>query len=129
LISMMQDVVEFGTAKRAQTGFPIAGKTGTTQDYRDGLFIGFSSTYTMGVWMGHDDNSSMGRGAYGGTTPASIFKRSMQTAHRGVQAGSISDYTPGVTQQFKSLLDGIFSGNGSGRSFSGLGRPSHGLND
>ncbi len=129
LISMMQDVVEFGTAKRAQTGFPVAGKTGTTQDYRDALFVGFSSVYTMGVWIGHDDNSSMGRGTYGGTTPASIFKRSMQSAHKDVNAGNVTEYTPGVTQKFKSLLDGIFSSGGSRSTFSGSGRPSHSLND
>jgi penicillin-binding protein 1A len=111
--SMMQDVVEFGTGKRAKTGFPIAGKTGTTQDYRDALFVGFSSTYTMGVWMGHDDNSPMGRGAYGGTVPASIFKRSMQTAHRGVPARSITNYDPETSKEFKSIIDGIFSGQRS----------------
>ena len=114
LTSMMQDVVEFGTAKRARTGFPVAGKTGTTQDYRDALFIGFSSTYTMGTWIGHDDNTSMGRGAYGGTTPASIFKRSMQTAHRGIPAKSITNYDPETSQEFKSLISNIFSGRGGG---------------
>jgi penicillin-binding protein 1A len=110
ITSIMQDVVEFGTGKRAQTGFPVAGKTGTTQDYRDALFIGFSSTYTMGVWIGHDNNSPMGRGSYGGIIPATVFKRSMQEAHRGVPARSISSYDPKESQQFKSFLNDIFSG-------------------
>jgi penicillin-binding protein 1A len=126
ITSMMQDVVEFGTGQRAQTGFPIAGKTGTTQDYRDALFVGFSSTYTMGVWIGHDDNTSMGRGSYGGVIPATVFKRSMQEAHRGVPARSISSYNAAEAQQFRSFLNDIFSGRnprwiGGGSNDSGGG--------
>jgi penicillin-binding protein 1A len=116
ITSMMQDVVEFGTGKRAQTGFPVAGKTGTTQDYRDALFIGFSSTYTMGVWIGHDDNTSMGRGTYGGTIPASVFKRSMQEAHRTVAARSISSYDVQQTKEAESFINNLFSGNRGGWS-------------
>lgn len=116
VISMMEDVVKYGTGKRAQTGFPVAGKTGTTQDYRDGLFMGFSSVYTMGVWMGHDDNTSMGKGAYGGTVPASIFKRSMQSAHNGVPANQLSSYNPGALNSTRSFLNGLFSRNNNNRS-------------
>ncbi len=108
VISMMQDVVEYGTGTRARTGFPVAGKTGTTQDYRDGLFVGFSSVYTLGVWMGHDDNTSMGKGAYGGSVPASIFRRSMQTAHQSVRAGSITSYDKNTTNEAESFLNNLF---------------------
>jgi len=117
ITSMMQDAVEFGTGKRAQTGFPIAGKTGTTQDYRDALFVGFSSVYTMGVWVGHDDNTSMERGTYGGTIPATIFRKSMQHAHRHVPARDISSYDPQQVKDAKSFIDSLFSGGSNNRSY------------
>ena len=122
LISMMEDVVKFGTAKRAATGFPVAGKTGTTQNYRDALFMGFSSVYTMGVWVGHDDNSSMGKGVFGGGIPAKIFRRSMQTAHNGVGAGPVSNYDAGAVEEMRSLIGDLFSGGGSPASRESSGR-------
>ena len=133
---MMEDVVKFGTGQRAQTGFPVAGKTGTTQDYRDALFIGFSSVYTMGVWMGNDDNSSMER-MFGGTLPAEIWRQSMARAHRGVGAAPVSNYQPGETGEFKSFLNGLFSGGRTSPSensrnaprFQGADKPSHRLNN
>lgn len=114
ITSMMQDVVELGTGKRANPGFPVAGKTGTTQDYRDALFVGFSSTYTMGVWIGHDDNTSMGDGAYGGIVPASIFRRSLQLAHKHVPPAPISNYDAEKPEEFRSLINNIFSGGSGG---------------
>jgi len=117
VISMMEDVVKYGTAKRAATGFPVAGKTATTQDYRDALFMGFSSVYTMGVWVGHDDNSSMGRGVFGGGIPATIFRRSMQTAHNGVGAGAVSNYNSGDVEEMRSLIGNIFSGDNNRSSW------------
>lgn len=133
---MMEDVIKFGTGQRANPGFPVAGKTGTTQDYRDALFVGFSSVYTMGVWMGNDDNSSMGR-MFGGTLPAEIWRQSMSRAHRGVSAAPVSAYQPGETGEFKSFLNGLFS---SGRTspndnsrgtprFQGSDKPTHRLNN
>jgi penicillin-binding protein 1A len=107
ITAMMQDVVMYGTGQRAQTGFPIAGKTGTTQDYRDAVFIGFSSVYTMGVWTGNDDNSSLGRGSYGGGVPAGIWRQSMIAAHQGVPAGSVTDYSAG-SLTFDNLIGGFF---------------------
>lgn len=118
LTSMMQDVVDYGTGQRARTGFPIAGKTGTTQDYRDALFLGFSSVYTMGVWIGHDDNSSMSEGTYGGTIPASIWRQSMQTAHRGVTADLVSHYDGGAQHDnVQSFINNLFSGNRNTRPY------------
>ena len=109
--SMMEDVVNYGTGKRAKTGFPVAGKTGTTQDYRDALFLGFSSEYTMGVWMGNDDNSSMDKGTYGGGIPATIWRESMQAAHAGVAARSVSNYKAGFQDRAESFISNLFSGN------------------
>ena len=116
LNSILEDVVKFGTGKRAQTGFPVAGKTGTTQDYRDALFMGFSSVYTLGVWMGNDDNTSMGKGAYGGTVPASVFKRGMQSAHQGFKAGAVSTYNPTSSGNSENLINDIFSNNSGNRN-------------
>lgn len=117
---MMGEVVNIGTGTRANPGFPVAGKTGTTQDYRDALFIGFSSTYTMGVWMGHDDNSSMGR-IFGGTIPADIWKQSMAYAHQNVAANPITAYDPSKENINRSFLTDLFSSNrgGNGNNHNG----------
>ena len=59
-----------GTGRAARLGDrPSGGKTGTTQDYRDAWFVGFTADYVCGVWIGNDDNSSM-RKATGGCLPA-----------------------------------------------------------
>lgn len=73
---MMQSVVEVGTGRAAMTSFPVAGKTGTSQDSRDALFVGFSDEVAMGVWLGNDDNSPMKR-VTGGGYPARIWREIM----------------------------------------------------
>jgi len=63
---MLRAVVEAGTAKSARAlPFPVAGKTGTTDDQRDALFVGFSSRLAAGVWVGRDDNTPLGWGETG----------------------------------------------------------------
>jgi penicillin-binding protein 1A len=80
---LLQDVVESGTGHGAQLGKrPAGGKTGTSQDYRDAWFIGFTADYTTGVWMGNDDNSPM-RKITGGLLPVDIWKSFMLEAHKG----------------------------------------------
>lgn len=81
---MMRAAVVRGTAKNAKFGdFEIGGKTGTSQDYRDAWFVGFTSYLITGVWLGNDDNSPTRR-VTGGTLPAVIFTDVMQEAHLGV---------------------------------------------
>jgi 1A family penicillin-binding protein len=80
MITLLRGVVEHGTGHGAALdgGF-AAGKTGTSQDYRDAWFIGFNDTLVVGVWLGNDDNSSMRR-VTGGSLPATIWKQFMMQA-------------------------------------------------
>ena len=73
---MMQGVVEVGTGRGALTSFPVAGKTGTSQESRDALFIGFSDEIAAGIWVGNDDNSPMVK-VTGGGYPARIWREAM----------------------------------------------------
>ena len=74
LTKMLVKVIDKGTGKRAKTRGFAAGKTGTTQDYRDAWFVGFTDEYVIAVWVGNDDNSPM-KGITGGTLPADIWKK------------------------------------------------------
>ena len=76
ITSMLQSVIENGTGKKARLPFFAAGKTGTSQDYRDAWFAGFSRGYTVVVWVGNDNNSPM-KNISGGTLPAEIWKKLM----------------------------------------------------
>lgn len=80
---MMVNVVEHGTGTMAQLpGYKVAGKTGTTDDYRDAWFCGFTPQYTTTVWVGNDDNSRMAN-SFGGNLPARIWATFMSTAMAG----------------------------------------------
>ena len=77
LTYMMHEVIQTGTGQRAQIdGIEIAGKTGTTQAARDAWFIGFTSDFVIGVWMGYDDNRPL-KGVTGGSIPADIWRETM----------------------------------------------------
>jgi 1A family penicillin-binding protein len=73
LLVMLRDVVTRGTGTGANLRVPVYGKTGTSQDYRDAWFIGFTGDLVVGVWVGNDDNTPMRR-VSGGSIPASIFR-------------------------------------------------------
>ena len=83
LVQMMQAVIEKGTGRKAALGRPAAGKTGTSQDYRDAWFIGFTPDYVAGVWMGDDRGAPMKR-MVGGDLPAETWKRFMLAAEDGL---------------------------------------------
>jgi penicillin-binding protein 1A len=76
--SMLQDVIESpsGTGKGARITHPAGGKTGTSQDFRDAWFIGYSQGITTGIWLGNDDNAPMDK-VTGGSLPARIWKEYM----------------------------------------------------
>src|SRR3954453_16484587 len=82
--AMMRETLISGTAKKGEIpGWPAAGKTGTSQDYRDAWFIGYTANLVTGVWLGNDDNSP-NKKATGGGLPVEVWTRFMKTAHEGV---------------------------------------------
>lgn len=84
LTYMMHDAVQEGTGRRARLADrEVAGKTGTTSSARDAWFIGFSSQYVAGVWMGNDDNKPL-NGVTGGGLPAEIWQEVMKRIHEDV---------------------------------------------
>jgi penicillin-binding protein 1A len=84
MTAMLADVVAFGTGKRAKLpgGREAAGKTGTSQNYRDAWFVGYTADIICGVWVGNDAFKPM-NGVTGGTMPALIWENFMAAAHEG----------------------------------------------
>ncbi len=128
MVAMMRETVLTGTGKAAQLpDRPSAGKTGTTGDYRDAWFIGFTRTITTGVWIGNDDNTGMMK-VTGGTLPARIWHDFMVAAGPLSEGGPLialenapdalreentppedAEETPGILEE---LVDGIIDGIG-----------------
>jgi len=91
--AMLQTVVRSGTGKSAQIeGRDVAGKTGTTNDYRDAWFVGYTADFVTGVWVGNDDNSKMAR-VTGGTFPARIWQDYMSAALKDAPQANLPTVT------------------------------------
>jgi penicillin-binding protein 1A len=79
MLQLLWAAANEGTGRRAALSTPTFGKTGTTQNNRDALFIGFAGNLVVGVWVGHDDDRTLGK-ITGGTAPADIWRRFMGSA-------------------------------------------------
>lgn len=90
---MLKRVITEGTGRKAAFGPDAAGKTGTSQNYRDAWFVGYSADYLTGVWLGNDDGSPM-KGVTGGSFPAVIWRDVMRAAHEGVTPRELPSSSP-----------------------------------
>ncbi len=87
--TMMQETLLTGTARKAELpGWQAGGKTGTSQDWRDAWFIGYTSHMIAGIWVGNDDNSPTKK-ASGGNLPVEIWSRFMKVAHQNVPPAAL----------------------------------------
>jgi penicillin-binding protein 1A len=83
MVDLLQEVVRSGTATRAQSlNRPAGGKTGTTNDYTDAWFLGFTADLTAGVWIGFDEKVNLGTGETGGRAALPIWISFMEEAHK-----------------------------------------------
>ena len=80
IMQLLESAVRNGTGSKAKLPMATWGKTGTTQNHRDALFIGFSGDLVVGIWVGNDDNSPMAGSIVGGSLPARLWKGFMQRA-------------------------------------------------
>ena len=124
--SMMHETLASGTARHADLpGWMAAGKTGTSQDFRDAWFIGFTTHMVTGVWLGNDDSTPTKK-LTGGSLPVEIWSRFMKVAHQRVAVASL----PGVGSSsfFGNLLGGgNFDGESVGAAAGAPPRPTAGL--
>ena len=112
MVRMMRQVIQSGTGTRAATpGFDIAGKTGTTSDYRDAWFIGYTGGFVTAVWVGKDDNTPMKK-VTGGGAPAGIWHAYMAAALPRLKVQPIpgGDVAPPPTEGqdgIGAIIDGV----------------------
>jgi penicillin-binding protein 1A len=98
---LLHGVIAWGTGRAADIGRPAAGKTGTTQDYRDAWFVGYTPDLVTGVWVGNDDNTPM-KTVTGGSLPAQIWRGFMSEALKGVAPRTL----PGLAGNAASTAGG-----------------------
>jgi penicillin-binding protein 1A len=126
---MLQAVVQYGTGTRARLDRAAAGKSGTSQNYRDALFVGYTADMATAVWVGNDDNKPMAK-VTGGTMPARLWHDVMMQAHQGLAqrdfGGGYNDGLPpsrdpmvapqnngaAPANPFNDMLNNLFKGDG-----------------
>ena len=112
MVAMLEDVVQFGTGVRAkELGRPSGGKTGTTNDFTDAWYIGFTPQITSGVWVGNDDStSSLGKKETGARAALPIWLEFME---QGMQGMPVEDF-PNVVPLEKHVRARIRAGGYAG---------------
>jgi len=91
--AMLSGVITHGTGRASKIGRPQAGKTGTSQNFRDAWFVGYTADLVTGVWMGNDSGKAMGN-VTGGGPPARLWRDFMQAAHAGTPSRALPGLTP-----------------------------------
>jgi penicillin-binding protein 1A len=121
---MMQETLISGTAKKAEIpGWVAAGKTGTSQDFRDAWFIGYTARLVTGVWLGNDDNSPT-RKATGGGLPVEVWTRFMRSAHQGVPVAALPNTQgSGLVPTLAQIASQITAPSAPASGSSSNGRP------
>ncbi len=125
---MLAGVIGHGTGKSAAIGRPAAGKTGTTQEYRDAWFIGYTADLVAGVWFGNDDNTPMNK-VTGGTLPAAAWRSFMLAATKSMPVRALpsapASASAAPTPGGETPLDRLFGwlGGPSGGGPAGLPVP------
>ncbi|HYW63155.1 MAG TPA: penicillin-binding transpeptidase domain-containing protein, partial [Bradyrhizobium sp.] len=105
--AMMQETLLSGTARKAEIpGWPAAGKTGTTQDFRDAWFIGYTANLVTGVWLGNDDNSPTKK-TTGGGLPVEVWTRFMRAAHQNVPVAALPGSQAGGASNLAQIASQI----------------------
>ena len=113
ITSMMEDVVRYGTGWRARSlGRPVAGKTGTTNDYKDAWFVGFSPDLVASVWVGFDNLKSLGPQETGARAASPIWVSFMSSALKGAPEDFAGP--EGIVSYFIDPATGLLSRDGSG---------------
>jgi penicillin-binding protein 1A len=116
---MMREVITSGTGTRARVpNYDLAGKSGTTSDYRDAWFVGYTGGFVTAVWVGKDDNKPMRR-VTGGGAPAGIWRDFMAAALPRLKTQAIPGGTmeppPAEADPVGDLIDGIGDAIGVGQ--------------
>lgn len=110
ITSMMKDVIQHGTARRVKAlGRPAAGKTGTTNEYRDAWFMGYTTDLVAGVWVGFDELKSLGSEETGSRAAAPIWLEFMQAASTGEQRDF--DVPEGIVERLIDPESGLLAGD------------------
>ncbi|NNE39874.1 MAG: PBP1A family penicillin-binding protein [Marinicaulis sp.] len=106
---LLYQVMHSGTGRRASLGRrPAAGKTGTTNDWRDAWFVGYTNQLVTGVWVGNDDYTPMEK-VTGGSAPAEIWKNFMVAAHQGLPVQRLDGAYPAVSYAAEPIMLNFYS--------------------